>query len=113
MRSGRIRDCSMDWICWEVSMRSVAGGEWMLARYAGEQRAGTIMGDLREQRDERGEWWFWRSFAGVLIAVAWRPALGFVVAFCVAGWAWNELMSRQIGMIVTPELTIATFTGVI
>lgn len=94
-------------------MRSVAVAEWVLARYAGEQRAWTIMGDLLEGREQKGAWWFWRAYAGILFAVAHRPVLAFVAAYFASVWAWNALMHRQIGMIVTPELTIAHFLAVI
>jgi hypothetical protein len=94
-------------------MRSVAIAEWVLARYAGEQRAWTAMGDLLEEREQKGASWFWRSYSGMLIAVAWRPVLAFVAALFACGSAWNWLMHRQIGMIVTPELEVATLLGVV
>ena len=98
-------------------MRSVAVAEWMLARYAGEQRAWTMMGDLLEQREQNGARWFWRSYSGMLIAVAWRPVLAFVAATFAAGSAWNLLMSRQIGIwqgpVLQAELMVTTFLGVI
>jgi hypothetical protein len=75
-------------------MRSVAVAEWVLARFAGEQRAAAMLGDLLEQRQQRSERWFWRSLAGVLLAVAWRPVLGFVGAFYVANWALRGMMPR-------------------
>jgi hypothetical protein len=94
-------------------MRSVAIAEWLLGRYAGEQSAWSMMGDLLEQREQKGEWWFWRSYSGMLIAVAWRPVLAFVAALFGCAWAWRGLMTRQIGMVVTPELEVAHFLAVI
>ena len=94
-------------------MRSVAVAEWVLARYAGEQRAWTIMGDLLEEREQKGAWWFWRAYAGILVAVGHRPVVGFVAAYFASVWAWNALMTRQIGVVVTLELTIAHFLAVI
>ena len=97
-------------------MRSVAVAEWVLARYAGEQRAWTIMGDLLEEGEQKGSWWFWRAYAGVLFAVARRPVLAFVAAFFAAGWAWNLLMNQQIGIwqgpVLGAELAVTTFLGV-
>lgn len=97
-------------------MRSVAVAEWVLARYAEKQRASAMMGDLLEQRERKGAWWFWRAYAGVLLAAAWRPLLAFVAAVFAAAQAWNWLMNRQIGIWQTPvlqaELLVTTFLGV-
>lgn len=94
-------------------MRSVAAMELVLARFAGKRRAAAMMGDLLEQREQKGEWWFWRSFVGVLLAVAWRPLVGLVGAFYVTNWALNGMMSRQIGMWQTPDLETITFLGMV
>jgi len=93
-------------------MRSVAVAEWVLARYAGEQRAWTVMGDLLEEREQKGAWWFWRAYAGMLIAVAWRPILAFIAALFGCGSAWRMLMTQQFGVVVTLQLTVAHFTAV-
>lgn len=94
-------------------MRSIAAMEWLLARFGGKQRAAAMLGDLFEQRAQKGEWWFWRSYAGVLAAGAWRPVVGFVSAFYVANWALNGMVHRQIGRWETPALMIITFLGYI
>lgn len=91
---------------------SLAGpAEWALARFAGRQRAAAMLGDLLEQRVQKSAWWFWRSYSGMLIAVAWRPVLGFVGAFYVANWALNGMAHRQFGMWETPDLVAVTFLG--
>ena len=79
-------------------MRSVAAMEWLLARFAGKRRAAAMMGDLLEQREQRGTWWFWRAVAGVMLAVAWRPVLGFVGALYVCNWSYNALQLRTFGV---------------
>lgn len=94
-------------------MRNVAMTEWVIARFAGERQAATIMGDLLEQREQKGAWWFWRSVAEILLAVAWRPVLGFVGALYVFAYAYNGTMTREFGLWVTPGLEVATFLGVI
>ena len=100
-------------------MRSVAAMEWLLARFAGKRQAAAMMGDLLEQREQRGAWWFWRAAAGVMLAVAWRPVLGFVGAFYVCNWSQSALQMRTFGIhaehhpevLWTPTLMTASVVG--
>lgn len=100
-------------------MRSVRIAEWMLARFAGKQHAAAMMGDLLEQREQKGAWWFWWSLAGILLAVTWRPVLGYVGAFYVCAWAQSALQLRTFGVhaehhaqvLWTPTLIIAGAIG--
>jgi hypothetical protein len=62
-------------------MRSEFVAEWILARLTTRSRAASVVGDLLENRSEKGTLWFWRSFAGIVLAVAWRRPLAFVAAF--------------------------------
>jgi hypothetical protein len=62
-------------------MRSEFVAEWILARFTTRSRAASIVGDLLENRSEKGNLWFWRSFAGIVLVVAWRRPLAFVAAF--------------------------------
>jgi len=62
-------------------MRSEFVAEWILARLTTRSRAASIVGDLLENRSEKGTLWFWRSFAGIVLAVAWRRPFAFVAAF--------------------------------
>lgn len=83
--------------------------EWLLAHFVGCQQSAAWIGDLLEQRTERGPWWFWRSFSGLLLAAAWRPLVGFIAAVVVSATAYNGLMARTFGMWVTaPFETILT-----
>ena len=78
--------------------------EWLLARFVGREQSAALIGDLLEQRTERGPWWFWRSFSGLLLATAWRPLVGFIAAVFVSGAACAGLMATTIGMWVTAPL---------
>lgn len=82
-------------------MLSSSHAEWMLARFVGQEQSATLIGDLLEQRTERGAWWFWRSFSCLLLSVAWRPVLGFVAAVVMSASAYNALMTRIMGIWVT------------
>jgi len=82
-------------------MLSSSHAEWVLARFVGQEQSATLIGDLLEQRTERGAWWFWRSFSRLLLAVAWRPVVGFVAAVVMSATAYNALMTRIMGMWVT------------
>jgi hypothetical protein len=62
-------------------MRSGFVAEWILTRFTTRSRAASIVGDLLESRSEKGTLWFWRSVAGIVLAVAWRRPLAFAAAF--------------------------------
>jgi hypothetical protein len=61
-------------------MRNAVFAEWMLTRFTDKRRASAIVGDLQEAARQKGSGWFWRSFAGVLVACAWRPVGGYLAA---------------------------------
>jgi hypothetical protein len=85
--------------------------EWLLARFVGHQQSAALMGDLLEQRTERGAWWFWRSFSGLLLAAAWRPLVGFIAAVVVSAVASSRLMTSTIGMWSTAPLQTTMFVA--
>lgn len=85
-------------------MRSVAMTEWVLAKFTGKQHAAAMMGDLLEQRDQKGAWWFWRSLIGALLALAWRPVLGFVITVYASDWAFKIMATQGRGMWATTGL---------
>ena len=61
-------------------MRNVALADWLLARYTTEACAASIIGDLIEDRHERGGIGFWWSLCTILWSFVWRRALAFAVA---------------------------------
>jgi len=92
-------------------MLKLSRAEWLLARFVGSQQSAALIGDLLEQGTERGPWWFWRSFAGLLLATAWRPLLGFIAAVVVSATANNGLMMRTFGMWVTVSFQTTLFVA--
>jgi hypothetical protein len=79
-------------------MRSEFVAEWILARLTTRSRAASIIGDLLENRSEKGTLWFWRSFAGIVLAVAWRRPLAFVAAFFLGLHALGALQMPIYGV---------------
>jgi hypothetical protein len=68
-------------------MRNTAFAEGLLALFMDRARAASVVGDLAEAADEKGDTWFWRAYAGVLASFAWRPVGGFLLA--AAGCWWS------------------------
>jgi len=79
-------------------MRSEFAAEWILARFTTRSRAASIVGDLLENRSEKGTLWFWRSFAGIVLAVAWRRPLAFASAFYLGLHSLGALQMPIYGM---------------
>jgi hypothetical protein len=79
-------------------MRSEFVAEWILARLTTRSRAASIVGDLLENRSEKGTLWFWRSFAGIVLAVAWRRPLAFAAAFFLGLHGLGALQMPIYGM---------------
>ena len=79
-------------------MRSEYVAEWILARFTTQSRAASIVGDLFESRSEKGTLWFWRSVAGIVLAVAWRRPLAFAAAFYLGLHALGALQMPIYGM---------------
>ena len=67
-------------------MRRAAFSEWMVRRFTTKTKAAALVGDLLEIGASRGDLWFWRSLAGVLIRLAWRPVVGFIAALYAGAW---------------------------
>jgi hypothetical protein len=82
-------------------MRSEFVAEWILARLTTRSRAASIVGDLLENRSEKRTLWFWRSFAGIVLAVAWRRPLAFVAAFYLGLHSLGALQMPIYGMAAT------------
>lgn len=79
-------------------MRSDFVAEWILARFTTRSRAASIVGDLLENRCEKGTLWFWRSFAGIVLAVAWRRPFAFASAFYLGLHALGALQMPIYGV---------------
>ena len=79
-------------------MRSDFVAEWILARFTTRSRAASIVGDLLENRCEKGTLWFWRSFAGIVLAVAWRWPFAFASAFYLGLHALGALQMPIYGV---------------
>lgn len=93
-------------------MRSEFVAEWILARLTAPSRAASIVGDLLENRSEKGTLWFWRSFAGIVLAVAWRRPLAFASAFYLGLYSLGALQMPIYGMAAThrpPEAWMPVF----
>jgi hypothetical protein len=73
-------------------MRNAGFAEWMLARWMQRDRALAIAGDLEETALQKGGAWFWRSFVGVWIALAWRPVAGYVTAAFGGGYLASRIL---------------------
>jgi hypothetical protein len=58
--------------------------EWLLARFTGKLRAKAVLGDLEEAAAAKGNAWYWRCYANVLVAVSWRIT-GSYLAVVLAG----------------------------
>jgi len=93
-------------------MRSEFVAEWILARLTTRSRAASIVGDLLENRSEKGTLWFWRSFAGIVLAVAGRRPFAFVAAFFLGLHALGALSMPIYGVHAAhrpPEMWIPVF----
>jgi len=60
-------------------MFSARPAEWLIARFAGERQAASIVGDLLEDASERGPEWFWFSVAGIVLSLTRRYLLALAV----------------------------------
>jgi hypothetical protein len=73
-------------------MRNAGFAEWMLARWMQRDRAAAVVGDLQETALVKDAAWFWRSFLGVLLASAWRPVAGYVMASFGGGYLASRIL---------------------
>lgn len=72
-------------------MRKAVFAEWILRRFATDGKAASLAGDLLEIAGQQGNLWFWRSFAGIVLRLAWRPVLGWIAALYVSAWLIGQL----------------------
>jgi hypothetical protein len=72
-------------------MHSSSIAEWIVARFTDKQRAASIMGDLLELEPRKGRLWLLLSLFRVVISVAWRRSLAFIVAPYVGLWMLGRL----------------------
>jgi hypothetical protein len=86
-------------------MRETRIAEWLLGRFSDRGRAASMVGDLAETAALKGRAWFWRSYAGVLAAFAWRPVGGFLLV--LAGWWWGARYSG--GLYLGDMATLAPY----
>jgi hypothetical protein len=61
-------------------MPNTSPAEWLLALFAGSERAAAIMGDLDELAATRGRVWFAAAYARTLLTFTWRIVLALAVA---------------------------------
>jgi hypothetical protein len=88
-------------------MRREAMAERLLALFVGRVKAASVLGDLAEERGERGARWFWWSYADILFAAAWRPVAAIGVAFATI-WYGGRYVAGPNGMVgYTPVEYIA------
>jgi hypothetical protein len=69
-------------------MRNVEPTEWLLARFAGRDRASAILGDLLEVSTTRGRVWFWTAYIHTLISLGWRAPVAFLCAYSCSNSYW-------------------------
>jgi hypothetical protein len=72
-------------------MHSSSIAEWIVARYTDKQRAASMVGDLVELEPQKGPLWFWLSLVRVVISLAWRRCLAFIVAPYAGLWMLGKL----------------------
>jgi hypothetical protein len=72
-------------------MHSSSIAEWIVARFTDEQRAVSMVGDLVELEPQKGPLWFWLSLIRVVISLAWRRSLAFIVAPYAGLWMLGKL----------------------
>jgi hypothetical protein len=68
-------------------MRRASVAEWILCRFTCRERARTMVGDLVEIGEQKGNLWFWLSLCGIVIALVWKRPLAFIAAFYAGSWA--------------------------
>jgi len=76
-------------------MPSSSVAEWILARFIDRNRASSIVGDLVETGQHRGDFWFWYSLSGVVVAATWRRLAGYLAGSCLALY-WMRLLDSSI-----------------
>lgn len=67
-------------------MHSASIAEWMVSRWTGKGNAASIVGDLVEMKQQKGNLWFWLSVAGVVLSLSWRQHAASIAAFIAAYW---------------------------
>jgi hypothetical protein len=72
-------------------MHSSSIAEWIVAHFTDKQRAASIVGDLLELEPHKGPLWFWLSLVRVVISLAWRKSLAFIVAPYAGLWILGKL----------------------
>jgi hypothetical protein len=72
-------------------MHSSSIAEWIVARFTDKQRAVSMVGDLVELEPQKGPLWFWLSLIRVVISLAWRRSLAFIVASYAGLWMLGKL----------------------
>ncbi len=77
-------------------MHSALIAEWLLARFMGRKQAASIVGDLLELKQLKGNLWFWYSLVGVVIVLFWRRPLAFVAALIFGFMAFAGLQATDI-----------------
>jgi len=71
--------------------------EWVLTLVTSQERAASAVGDLLEESEARGSWWFWCSVAHIAFSRLWRQISG--TPFGVARVAIHGLFV-QIGILL-------------
>jgi hypothetical protein len=72
-------------------MHSSSIAEWIVARVTDKQRAASMVGDLVELEPQKGPLWFWLSLVRVVLSLAWRRCLAFIVAPYAGLWMLGKL----------------------
>ncbi|HTS35522.1 MAG TPA: hypothetical protein VMH04_07625 [Candidatus Solibacter sp.] len=94
-------------------MPSSRFAEWMLSRFIGRSRASTVVGDLLETTQRRGDLWFWTSVASVIVWPFWRKLFGYIAAFFLADYV-SDVLSHSIHNVYAthqPTMNIAMLLG--
>jgi len=78
-------------------MFSARPAEWLIARFAGERQAASIVGDLLEDAQERGQEWFWFSVAGIILSWTGRYLLALAVGLTSCQILWRCLPTPVFG----------------
>jgi hypothetical protein len=63
---------------------SAPAAEWLIARFTCAEAASSMVGDLLEEAAARGDLWFWRAVAGIVLRLNRRRLLAFSVALICA-----------------------------
>src|SRR3981081_2060490 len=75
-------------------MHSSSIAEWIVARFTDKQRAVSMVADLVELEPQKGPLWFWLSLIRVVISLAWRRSLAFIVAPYAGCGCWENWLQH-------------------